>query len=338
MEDVLRALPTYSISPFLRRLSRRAAASDPAGASTDADEAFALWSAVLDGALPELELGALLVAFSLAGESPEELLGLHRALAARQARFAPGLARRAVSLPVCGLVPGEAAIMSLLALFLRRFDVPVVLHGPLESMEGPSAPVLLRELGVIPSATLADAERELRASGIAFVSVQLLSPALGDLLALHTRPGVANAAQLAAQAMDPGGLGAVRLAMRVPASPTQRLATFLAVTGGEALLLSWPAAVPECNFAFRPGISLFFPWAPRNASSKRSTSTALQTRDCRRRKTSLHGCETSPIAGAPAARPARGSLRVRHGRRRRSRPCQGDRGTPIRTTLRLTIV
>lgn len=247
----------HSISPVLRRLSRRAfAPPGDSAACLDADEAFALWGAVLDGALPELELGALLASLANAGESVDELLGLHRALAVRQARFAPGLARRAVSIPVHGLVPGEAAFSVLVALFLRRFDVPVVMHGPLDSPDGPSAPALLRELGVMPSASLADAERDLRAAGIAFLPVQLLSPALGDLLALRTRLGSTNSAHLAAHAMDPGAMGAVRLALGIPGTPSARLAAFLAATGGEALHLGWPAAVPACNFAFRPRISI----------------------------------------------------------------------------------
>lgn len=214
----------HSISPVLRRLSRRNASMPEAdGASLDADEAQALWSAVLDGALDELELGALLASFSVAGESTAELLGLHRALAARQAKFACDLPQRAISIPVYGLVPGEAAYSVLLALFLRRFDVPVVLHGPLDSPCGPSAASLLRELGVLPSASLSDAETELRARGIAFVPVQLLSPALGGLVALRTRLGATNSAHLAAHALDPGAMGAVRLAMGTPATASRRL-------------------------------------------------------------------------------------------------------------------
>lgn len=245
----------HSISPILRRLSKRTAAAPDATAWLDADEAFALWGAVLDGALPELELGALLASLAMAGESPDELLGLHRALAARQARFSPGVARRAVAIPVYGLVAGECALSVLLALFLRRFDVPVVVHGSLDSPDGPSAPALLRALGVLPSATLGEAERDLRDAGIAFLPVQLLSPALGDLLALRTRLGAINSAHLAAHAMDPGAIGAVRLAMCVPGTPSERLATLLPATGGEALLLTWPAGMPAGNPAFRPRIS-----------------------------------------------------------------------------------
>jgi len=247
----------HSISPILRRLSRRRAAEPgDAAAWLDADESCALWGAVLDGALPELELGALLAAFAIAGESPDELLGLHRALAARQARFAPALARPAVSIPVHGLVPGEAAFSVLLALFLRRFDVPVVLHGPLDAPEGPSAPVLLRELGVMPSASLADADRELCATGIAFLPVQLLSPPLGDLLALRSRLGSVNSAHIAAHALDPGAMGAVRLAMTVPGTPSARLAALVAGTPGDALLLGWPAGAPAGNLSFRPRVTL----------------------------------------------------------------------------------
>lgn len=246
----------HSITPTLRRLSRRTtAAPGDASAWLDTDESAALWGAVLDGGMPDLELGALLAVLALTGESREELLGLHHALAARCERFAPDLARRAVSIPVYGLVPGEAAHAVLLALFLRRFDVPVVLHGTLDSPAGPSAPALLRELGVLPSGSLAEAERELRASGVAFMPAQLFSPALAMVLSLRTRLGTTNAAHLAAHAMDPGAMGALRLAMGVRGCASERLAGLLSVTGGDALWLSWPAGATPENPSFRPRIT-----------------------------------------------------------------------------------
>jgi anthranilate phosphoribosyltransferase len=246
----------HTIAPILRRLVKRPSTQGEAAGGIDAEEAFALWGAVLDGALPELELGALLAALAAAGESPEELLGLHRALGARQARFSPSLPRRPVSIPVYGLVPGEAAYSVLLALFLRRFDVPVVLHGSLDAPEAPSVAVLLREFGVMPSASLADAERDLLVSGVAFVPVQLLSPQLGNLVALRARLGFTNAAQIAAHVMDPGSMGALRVAMTMPGTRSARLATLVAAAGGETLLLSWPVAATACSLTFRPRIAL----------------------------------------------------------------------------------
>lgn len=245
----------HTIAPLLRRLVRRAPFPGDAAAAIDVPEATALWGAVLDGALAELELGALLAALAAAGETPEELLGLHLALASRQARFSPSLPRRTVALPAYGLLPGEAAFSVLLALFLRRFEVPVVLHGPLDAPEAPSVAVLLREFELAPSASLADAERDLQSAGLAFVPVQLLSPALGDLIALRGRLGFPNAAHLASHAMDPGSMGAVRLAMSMPGTRSERLARLLAASGGEALLLSWPVATTACSLVFRPRIA-----------------------------------------------------------------------------------
>ncbi len=245
-----------SITPLLRRLSKRARETREDGdAFLDAEEAQTLWGAVLDGALPELELGALLATLALVGDDADELLGFHRALAARQARFLPSLPRRAIAIPLHGLVRGEAKLGVLLALFLRRLDVPVVIHGTLDSPDGPSAPALLRELGVLPSAGLAEAGRDLREKGLVFLPVQLLLPALGDLLALRTRLGGPNSAHLAAHASDPGGMGAVRLTMSVPGTPSARLDGVLARTGGEALHLAWPASCAPCNFAVRPRIT-----------------------------------------------------------------------------------
>lgn len=246
----------HSISPILRRLSRRSPGPGTGSAEPlDAEESQAVWGAVLDGALPELELGALLASLAMGGETTPELLGLHRALASRQSSLAPVPARRAIAMPAYGLAPGEAAFSVLLALFLRRFDVPVVMHGPLDAGEAPSAPMLLRELGILPSVTIAEAQRELRESGFAFLPVQLLSPALGDLVALRTRLGTTNAAHIAAHALDPGAMGALRLALCVAGTRSERLAPLLPATGGRALLLEWPAAAPGCTLAWRPRIT-----------------------------------------------------------------------------------
>ena len=87
--------------------------------------------------------------------------------------------------------------------------------------------------------------------------VQLLSPALGDgLVALRTRLGTTNSAHLAAHALDPGAMGAVRLAMGVPGDGERRLAGLPAGHGRRGrCCLSWPASAPACNLAWRPRIA-----------------------------------------------------------------------------------
>lgn len=227
-----------SITHLLRRLAGRAGPGS--GRGLEPDEVERLWGAVLDGGVPDLELGAILATLASAGPSTDELSGLHRALLSRSTRWSPLPGRRVVSIPVYGLAREEAAFAVLLAAFLRRIDVPVVLHGPLESSDGPSAAALLRELGVLPGANLADAERELREHGIAFVPTQLLSPGLAMLVALRARLAAPNAAHVAACVIDPGGMGALRVVSCVPGTPSAHVAPFLRTTEGDALLLSWP--------------------------------------------------------------------------------------------------
>jgi anthranilate phosphoribosyltransferase len=246
----------HAITPYLRSIARREAFEVAgAGSRPDAREAEALWGAVLDGTLPELEVGALVASLTVAGESTDELIGLHRAVASRCIRLSPTLDRRAVSIPVYGLLQGEAAFAALLALFLRRFGVPSVLHGCLESSGQSSAARLLRELDVLPCACAVDAEVRLRDKGVAFVPPQLLSPAFANVLSLRARLGMPNSAHRVAMALDPGGMGCVRIVAVVPGSQTVGLAPFLAASGGDALLLAWPPGEGPANVALRPRIT-----------------------------------------------------------------------------------
>lgn len=245
-----------SLASVLRRIAHRTrpAAQDP-GAFLDVEEAQRLFGAVLDDAVPDIELGALLSSLALAGESTDELLGLQRALADRCVRWSSQPARRPIAIALYGLFPGEAILAALLAMFLRRFDVPVVLHGPLDSPNGLSAAVLLRELDVLPCSGIAQAEAELASLGIVFLPSQLLSSAFATMLALRARLGTPNAAHFAAQAIDPGGAGSVRIGMAIAATTTDRLQGLHKAVEGDALVLAWPAGKSPANLAFRPRIT-----------------------------------------------------------------------------------
>ena len=246
----------HSITPYLRGIAtRREGCPAESGRPPDAEEAQALWGAILDGDVPDLEVGALVASLALAGESADELLGLYRAIAARSVRLRPGLGLRAISIPAYGLVPGEATFVSALALFLRGFGVPVIVHGCLESAGERSAAALLRQLGVLPCASIAQAEERLRSEGIALVPAQLLSPSLANALSLRSRLGGPNAVHLAATALDPDEAGAVRVAAVVPGTPTQRLPCFLPATGGDALVFTWPAGETPANVARLPRVA-----------------------------------------------------------------------------------
>src|SRR5512143_4321454 len=149
-------------------------------------DARALGAALLDGGVPELETAAFLVALNQHDPGVDAWLGLHAALAERLPDFAaPDGVHRAVVLPAYHGVRANPHLTPLLALLLRSFGIPVLIHGVLEGGGGTAAAYVLRELGVMPCASVAQVHAHLQEDGIAFAPVALLSPGLAALLALR---------------------------------------------------------------------------------------------------------------------------------------------------------
>ena len=154
-------------------------------------DARALGAALLDGGVPELETAAFLVAFNQHDPGLDAWLGLHAALAERLPDFvAPSGPFRTVVLPTYHGVREHPHLTPLLALLLKSFGIPVLIHGVLEGGGGTAAAYVLRELGIMPCSTTAQVNAALLDEGIAFAPVALLSPGLASLLALRARLGV----------------------------------------------------------------------------------------------------------------------------------------------------
>lgn len=239
--------PGMQITRDLGRLLRR----DPA---LDVESAERLWGAILDGAVDSVEVGAAVAALAVGGEHEAELDGLYRAATARLAPWTPSLRGRAMTVPAYGAMPGEAAWVALIAALLPRFGVPVIVHGVLDSPSGPSAAFVLREMGVLPSASLAEADASLQASGAAFVPVQLLSSAFADLIALRATLGIENSAHVVAQALDITRGMATRITFSHPGTASERLARLDAAAEADAVALEWPLHLSPMQVAARPCI------------------------------------------------------------------------------------
>ena len=220
----------------------------------DEDAAARLWGAILDEALDDIELGAVLGALTASSATREELMGLYRAAQERMDR-APLLAgARAVAIPAYGLVPGEALMASLAAALLARFEVPVAVHGILDSPCGVSSACVLRELGVLPCASLALAGESLRTERITFIPAQLLGARFASLIALRGRLGVEGPAHLVAQVLDPTNAGAVRLSFSVAGTASEQLETLATQIDGDFVALTWPAGRSPSSLSTRPRI------------------------------------------------------------------------------------
>jgi anthranilate phosphoribosyltransferase len=227
------------------------------GSGLGAADAHRLFAAMLDGGVPELELGALLVALQMKGESAAELVAFCAAAAERSRRLAPpDTDVRTVVLPSYGSPAAQPNLTALVALLLRRMGVPVLVHGALDGHAGIGTAYVLRELGVLPCATLAQAQAALDRDRLAFVPTAVVSPGLASLLSLRARLGVCGVAQLAARLIDPLTGSSLRVVGLAPSASTEAAREALLATGERAIVFQGAEGEPFADPRQRPRIDL----------------------------------------------------------------------------------
>lgn len=205
------------------------------------EQAEHLFGQMLDGQVPDLELGALLIALRVKGESADELAGFLAAMQARTAPLATPAGPRTVLLPSFNGARKQANLMPLVALLLARDGVPVLIFGRHDFDSRVSPFELLDALGLPTSTTLAEAGQRLQQDRLAVLPLQMLNPGLNALMALRPRLGLRNSAHSLAKLLDPCPAGrSVRVvAVTHPEYLDSMAATLPGLTagGGRALLM-----------------------------------------------------------------------------------------------------
>ena len=110
------------------------------------DEAQQLYGALLDGAVPDLEAGAIAIALRMKTETVDEMVGF---LAAANERL-PTLRRpcgrlRPVVIASYNGARRNANLTPLLALLVQRYEVPVLMHGLSDGYGHVTSEQILRE-------------------------------------------------------------------------------------------------------------------------------------------------------------------------------------------------
>jgi len=224
----------------------------------DTDTAAQLFGAMLDDGLPELELGAILLALATKIEAASELVGFEMAVADRTHQLvSPAPELHPVVMPSLNGARRQRNLTPLVALALARHGVPVLVHGPLEGFGGVGIAAILRELGVAPCATLLHAQAALQEARIAFVPTGVLAPGLGRLLALRARLGVASSARAVAKLVDPFRGEGLRVIGVSHPDRLDRLRELLLVTRNTALLFSSPEGESYAGPHRRPRLEFF---------------------------------------------------------------------------------
>lgn len=227
--------------------------------ATDLDQPTAceLYGDLLDGKVPDLEMGALLVAFRIKGESEAEMLGFHQAMQARIGQLqAPG-GKLPVVIPSYNGARRQANLTPLLALLLAREGVPVLVHGQPTDPKRVTTAQVFAELGVPACESLAQAQQRLDTGEVAFVPTKVLSPGLDAQLELRWRLGVRNSTHTLAKLADPFGGHSLKIVSATHPEYLEKMASFFIAAGSRVMLLRGTEGEGYANPKRCPKLELF---------------------------------------------------------------------------------
>lgn len=223
----------------------------------DEDAACALFGAMLDDAVPDMELGAILLSMRIKGESDDELRGFKRALDARTPQFACPDGPRLVAIPAYNGARRQPNLMPWLALRLVELGVPVLIHGRFDFETRTDPFALLAALDIQAAADVAGAQAQLDGGKPACLRMGDYIPALDRLLALRPRLGVRNSGHSMVKLLDPARGHSVRIVAVTHPEYLERMQRFLAADGGHALLLRGTEGEAYANPRRRPQLQGF---------------------------------------------------------------------------------
>ena len=198
------------------------------------DDACALYRAMLDGRVSDLELGGILLSMRIKGESVDEIAGF---LDAAEASFAPLQAPAGPYAPI--VIPSYngarklPVLTPLLALLLAREGLPVLIHGTATESSRVFTSKVLLALDIPANKhikTIANGE-------VMFAPTELLCPGLQRLLDVRRVVNLRNSAHSVVKLMNPCVGNSLVVSSYTHPEYALSMAATLELMGANALLL-----------------------------------------------------------------------------------------------------
>lgn len=224
----------------------------------DHDTARGLYTHMLNGDVPELEMGGVLIALRIKGEGEAEMLGFYEAMQNHSVQLTPPVAKpMPIVIPSYNGARKQANLTPLLAILLNKLGFPVVVHGVSEDPTRVLTETIFELMGITPTRHAGQAQAKLEGHQPVFIPVGTLCPPLEKQLALRWRLGVRNSAHTLAKLATPFAEdAALRLASVSHPEYVPRVAKFFSDIGGRALLMHGTEGEVYANPQRCPQISL----------------------------------------------------------------------------------
>ena len=118
----------------------------------DQETARALYTHMLNGDVPELEMGGILIALRIKGEGEAEMRGFYEAMQSQTMRLTPPVTKpMPIVIPTYNGARKQANLTPLLAILLQKLGFPVVVHGVSEDPTRVLTETILELLGIEPT-------------------------------------------------------------------------------------------------------------------------------------------------------------------------------------------
>ncbi|MRE92886.1 DNA-binding protein YbiB [Enterobacter bugandensis] len=205
----------------------------------DHETARALYTRMLNGEVPDLEMGGILIALRIKGEGEAEMRGFYEAMQAQTLRLTPPVAKpMPIVIPSYNGARKQANLTPLLAILLHKLGFPVVVHGVSEDPTRVLTETIFELLGIEPTLHAGQAQAKLEGNQPVYIPVRALCPPLEKQLDMRWRMGVRNSAHTLAKLATPFAEdAALRLSSVSHPEYVTRVGQFFAEIGGRALLM-----------------------------------------------------------------------------------------------------
>jgi anthranilate phosphoribosyltransferase len=258
------------------------------GGNLTLEEISAAFDAIMRGEWTDNQIGMLLTALSVKGETVDEIAGA--ALAMRR-HMTPIRSHHAQLLDTCGTGGGDSAMFNVsttAAIVVAAAGMPVAKHGNRSITSRSGSADVLAELGVNINATVPQVEACLNELGLCFCFAPLMHPSMKHVAAVRRQLGIRTIFNILGPLVNPAGacyqlLGAGRPELRpLLAGAMAKLGTerTLVVSGEDGLgdvTLTGTTHVCEVSQAGSSTSAIReFTWTPEDFGIGRSSLNALR--------------------------------------------------------------
>jgi anthranilate phosphoribosyltransferase len=201
------------------------------------EDARTLFTAILNNDIPPLQLGAILIAMRIKGESLDELAGFLEACEAGYPHLKAPAGTVPLVIPAYNGARQLPNLTPLLAMLIAREGVPVLVHGVPDDPGRVTTIEVFQAMGITPANSIAEAEEQLATRKLAVIAIDTLAPAIARTLKLRRDIGLRSSAHTLVKMIQPFSTKAIRLVSVTHPEYLDRMRAFFTSHQSHALLL-----------------------------------------------------------------------------------------------------